>query len=123
MFENPDSPVLKLVATGMGPVKTPAHVRCVEIQTGENGFEPAAILAALHAEGLHRILIEGGGATVSRFIEANALDCLHLLIAPLLIGSGRSGIELPPIDRLADARRLSMTSFPIGGEVVVAVQF
>jgi len=123
MFEKPDAPVLQLVATGLAPVKTPVHVRRVEIQSGENGFEPAAILAALHAEGLQRILIEGGGATVSRFIEANALDCLHLLIAPLLIGSGRSGIELPPIDRLAEAGRLSMTSFPIGGEVVVAVRF
>ena len=30
---------------------------------------------------------------------------LHLLVAPVIIGSGKSGLSLPPIDRLADALR------------------
>ena len=52
------------------------------------GLDIAAVLAALAARGLRRILVEGGGITVSRFLAAGALDRLHVTIAPLLIGSG-----------------------------------
>jgi diaminohydroxyphosphoribosylaminopyrimidine deaminase / 5-amino-6-(5-phosphoribosylamino)uracil reductase len=51
------------------------------------------------------ILIEGGAWTVSSFIAARAVDRLHVLVAPLIIGSGKTGLSLPPIDRLADALR------------------
>jgi riboflavin biosynthesis pyrimidine reductase len=35
---------------------------------------PAAIVEALFAKGLRRILIEGGARTIATFIEANCLD-------------------------------------------------
>ena len=38
-----------------------------------------------------RNLIEGGGRTVSMFLEANLLDRLQMAIAPLIIGEGRPG--------------------------------
>jgi len=59
----------------------------------------------LFARGLKRILIEGGAWTVSSFIAARAVDRLHLLVAPVIIGSGKSGLSLPPIERLGDALR------------------
>ena len=74
---------------------------------------PAAVLAALRAAGLYRILVEGGGRTVSRFLEAGVLDRLHVGVAPLLIGSGRPGLELGPIRDLAEARRPRVRSFPM----------
>jgi diaminohydroxyphosphoribosylaminopyrimidine deaminase / 5-amino-6-(5-phosphoribosylamino)uracil reductase len=71
-----------------------------------NGMlSPLSIIAQLHARGMGRILVEGGSRTISRFIEARALDRLHVLVAPLIIGSGRVGLELPPIATLDQALR------------------
>ena len=55
--------------------------------------------------GMRRILIEGGATTVSAFIEADAVDRLHVLVAPVILGSGITGLSLPPIQRLDEARR------------------
>jgi diaminohydroxyphosphoribosylaminopyrimidine deaminase / 5-amino-6-(5-phosphoribosylamino)uracil reductase len=66
---------------------------------------PQAIVDALFARGLKRILIEGGAWTVSSFIAARAVDRLHVLVAPVILGSGKTGLSLPPIDKLADALR------------------
>ena len=48
---------------------------------------------------------EGGGITVSRFLQAGLLDRLHVTVAPMLIGSGRPALTLPPIGTLAQALR------------------
>jgi riboflavin-specific deaminase-like protein len=66
---------------------------------------PQAILAALGALGFRRILIEGGAGTISRFIDAGAVDRLHLLVGQVIIGSGQTGLMLNPIGRLTEARR------------------
>jgi riboflavin-specific deaminase-like protein len=72
----------------------------------ENGrIKPAAIIDAVGGLGFRRILVEGGADTVSRFLDARLLDRLHLLVAPLIIGSGPVGISLSAIDGLADALR------------------
>ena len=82
------------------------------------GFAPAAVIAALRAAGCRRVLIEGGGVTVSRFLQARSLDRLHLLVAPLLIGSGRPGLSLPPILTLDEAIRPPCRSFRCGEDML-----
>ena len=104
------------------PESLPAHVELVRMETGDRGFSPHEVIEALNQRGLKRLLIEGGAITVSRFVDANALDRLHLLIAPLLIGSGPSGITLPEIERLADARRPPMRCYRLGDELLVDVE-
>ena len=54
------------------------------------------LVRLLHARGCSRIFVEGGGVTVSMFLEANLLDRLQMAIAPLIIGDGRPAIRLPP---------------------------
>lgn len=110
---------LHLVGPGLKLSPVPDHVRRVVIETGDAGFEPATIVRTLNDFGHQRILVEGGGVTVSRFIEAGLLDRLHLLIAPLLIGSGRPGINLPVIERLSQAPRRPMRAYPCGDELIV----
>lgn len=84
----------------------PKDIEIVPIRVGADGrFAPGDVLTALGGLGFRRILIEGGAATVSAFIAANVLDRLHVLVAPLLIGSGPTGIALPAIDKLDAARR------------------
>ncbi len=85
---------------------TPAPYEVVTLPVvGSDGFDPAAVLDALRARGLRRVLVEGGGVTVSRFLQAGLLDRLHVTVAPLLIGSGRPALTLPPIETLAEALR------------------
>jgi len=86
-------------AGGMSGVET------VTVTAHGGALDPFAIVAALADLGLRRLLIEGGATTVSRFVDAGAVDRLHILVAPLLIGSGQSGLELNPIDQLKLARR------------------
>lgn len=78
----------------------------VRIPRGDDGrLPPDRIVAALFALGFGRLLIEGGASTVSQFMDASAIDRLHVLVAPVILGSGKTGLGLAPIGRLADARR------------------
>jgi riboflavin-specific deaminase-like protein len=83
------------------------------------GLCPSAIVQALANAGLRRILIEGGSQTISRFIAARALDRLHLLIAPMIIGAGKMGLELSPIQTLQEALRPRMIPHQAGDEVLL----
>lgn len=114
--------VLHLVGTDADPAVAPSGVERIRIPVGPDGVCPRQVLDVLAARGLKRVLVEGGGVTVSRFLAAGALDYLHLLIAPLIIGSGRPGIRLAPIERLAEARRPPMRSFPLGDELLVELR-
>ena len=82
------------------------------------GFEPEAVLEALRSRGFRRVLVEGGGVTVSRFLEAGLLDRLHLTVAPILMGSGRPGITLPPIETLDQALRPPCRHFSLGDDLL-----
>lgn len=84
---------------------------------------PGDIVAALHAQGFRRILVEGGATTVSAFLAAGALHRLHLSIAPIVIGSGPVGINLPPIDELDGALRPGAVTHQLGGDVVFDCEF
>jgi riboflavin-specific deaminase-like protein len=85
----------------------PSHdgIETIMVPRTHERLSPQAIVEALFARGLRRILIEGGAWTVSSFIAARAVDRLHVLVAPVILGSGKTGLSLPPIDRLADALR------------------
>jgi diaminohydroxyphosphoribosylaminopyrimidine deaminase / 5-amino-6-(5-phosphoribosylamino)uracil reductase len=85
----------------------PAGVRPVVLSRTGGSICPAAIVRQLFAFGLRRILIEGGSDTISRFIDAGVVDRLHVLLSPILLGSGRAGLELAPIASVAQAIRPS----------------
>lgn len=70
-------------------------------------LDPCAIVKGLFDLGLVSMLVEGGAHTISSFLAARALDRLHVLVAPVILGSGKPGLQLPPIARLADALRPS----------------
>lgn len=86
-----------------GPVP-PGADAIVVARTGQL-MAPAEIVAALFARGLRRILIEGGATTVSSFIDAGVVDRLHVLVAPIILGSGTTGLSLTPIRGLDEAFR------------------
>jgi riboflavin-specific deaminase-like protein len=84
---------------------------------------PSTIRSALRRCGFRLVLVEGGAVTLSRFLQADCLDRLHVLVAPLVFGSGQAGIVLPPIARVNEARRVSMRAFTLGDEVLLDCGF
>ena len=96
----------------------PADVEIVRLQSFQRRIAPDAILSALHERGLRRILIEGGAETVSRFLIAGCLDRLHVLVAPIIIGTGRPSFNLPPIESLQEALRAPTKIHQLDGDVL-----
>ncbi|MFB2549979.1 RibD family protein [Ensifer soli] len=90
----------------------------VHLPRRANGIDPRDMRDALAARGLERLLVEGGGRTIARFIDAGLVDRLHVAVAPLIIGSGPTGISLPPIDRLDAARRPLTEVYALGSDIV-----
>ncbi len=83
-----------------------------------SGLDPEEILRELRQRNLACILIEGGARTISRFVDAGAVDRLHVAISPMIIGSGPSGMHLPPIERLADAYRPDARVYNLGSDIL-----
>ena len=112
--------VRRLVMTGAGHAPhAAAGVEVVRLPADDGRIAPAAILAALAARGLRRILIEGGADTVSRFLAAGCLDRLHVVVAPIILGAGPASVTLPPIERVDQALRPPMRAHLLGDEVLL----
>ena len=98
----------------------PAGVETVLLPVNASGhFNLSDVAKALNALGFDTVLIEGGARIVSQAIDAGIVDRLHLMISPVIIGSGKTGLDLAPIDHLKDALRPDVTVIPLGaGEVL-----
>ncbi|ANB03718.1 RibD family protein [Ectothiorhodospira sp. BSL-9] len=117
-------PTLLLVGWDVGPVGgLPEHVSALPVDTDQDSgrIRPQQVVTQLAEVGYRRVLVEGGGVTVSRFLEAGLLDRLHLLVAPMVIGSGRPGLSLPPIDTLDQALRPRVRRFACGEDTLFDV--
>jgi riboflavin-specific deaminase-like protein len=97
----------------------PSGVERIPIAPHDGQLAPAAIIAALAARGFRRILVEGGADTVSRFVAARCLDRLHVVVAPIILGSGRPSLTLTPIERVDQAVQAPMRAHVLGGDVLL----
>lgn len=88
---------------------TPSCGDAIALPAERGRVDPAAIARALFDRGLRRILVEGGASTVSEFINARMVDRIHLLVAPIILGSGTTGLSLAPIAGLDQALRPATT--------------
>jgi riboflavin-specific deaminase-like protein len=98
----------------------PGAAEVIGLPCSNDRLDPADILATLRARGIRRLFIEGGGRTVSRFLEAGCLDRLQLCIAPVLIGSGREALGVSPIATMDEALRLEPQMVPMGRDWLFA---
>ena len=94
-----------LVRSADAASQIPAGVEEVRLAAHGRTLAPEDIVAALFARGVRSILIEGGAWTVSQFIDAGAVDRLHVMVAPMILGSGKAGLQLRPIAKLQEAYR------------------
>jgi riboflavin-specific deaminase-like protein len=108
-----------LVVHAQGVVTAaPGNAEILLVPHTDGRLDLRALLEALHARGLYAVFVEGGGATVSGFLEAGLLDRLHVAIASLVTGSGRPGLSLPARDKIADCLRPAHRVFTMGGDVL-----
>jgi riboflavin biosynthesis pyrimidine reductase len=111
--------VRRLLITAEGSrVTQPPGVEIIALPAKDGNIPPSAIVASLTRAGMRRMLIEGGADTVSRFIAARCLDRLHVTVAPVMLGAGGPGIELPPLERADQAHRMPVRVHMIEDDVL-----
>lgn len=97
--------------TGMG------RAPIVTVEDTPDGMDLHGVLRLLRDRGCYRVFVEGGGVTVSMFLQAGLLDRLQMAIAPLIIGSGRPAIRVPARSALSECRRPRYRVFRMGDDV------
>jgi diaminohydroxyphosphoribosylaminopyrimidine deaminase/5-amino-6-(5-phosphoribosylamino)uracil reductase len=92
----------------------------IEVAEGQGGLDPRAMLAALGARGIGRVLCEGGGQFAAALLGAGLVDRLALFTAGCAIGAdGRPAVGPMGLARLADAPRLALIGHEaLGGDVL-----
>lgn len=129
LFTDGEAPTLRLVS---GQYRKPVHpevpdgvtdIPCLGNPDDESPVDPRQILAVLADHGLRKLFVEGGGVTVSAFLHAGLLNRLHVMVAPMIIGSGRPALSLPEIDVLDDALRPRAQLVNLGSDMLFDLDF
>ena len=81
-------------------------------------MSPRTIVRFLASRGMRRLFVEGGGITVSKFLEDSAVHRLHVAVAPLLVGQGIHALQLPGSDTMANAQRPPHAIYRMGDDVL-----
>lgn len=97
-----------------------AGVKVLQVHAlGEDRPELSDVLAALAAEGLDRIFVEGGGQVAASFLRCGLVDRLEWFRAPMIIGGeGRPGIGSLALAALSEAPKLRRLDVrPVGPDL------
>jgi diaminohydroxyphosphoribosylaminopyrimidine deaminase / 5-amino-6-(5-phosphoribosylamino)uracil reductase len=109
----------RLLVTAQGTQHaTDADVEVIALPAADGRIAPSAILAALAKRGMRRVLVEGGANTVSTFLAAGCLDRLHVIVAPIILGSGRASFILPAVERADQALRTPTRTFRLDDDIL-----
>jgi len=82
----------KLVYCASGTVAE-ARDRLGPVATVVDGGQPVdlrRLCEDLHARGIRRLMVEGGGTVHTQFLTADLADELHLVVAPFFVGDSRA---------------------------------
>lgn len=101
-----------------GETRLTTQATALSLPAPAAAIDPAEVLGLLAARGLTRILVEGGGCTVGRFVDAGLLDRLQLAISPLILGGGRPALPIAPAARLDLALRPPCRHFRMGDDML-----
>jgi 5-amino-6-(5-phosphoribosylamino)uracil reductase len=75
------------------PAVEKARDRLGAVATIVDGGQPVdfqAMVEDLHARGVCRLMVEGGGMIHTQFLTAHLVDELHLVVAPFFVGDSRA---------------------------------
>lgn len=102
------------------PARVAALASRAEVwKLGRGRVELAQLLQRLHARGVERLLVEGGGETNWGFVHEDLLDELHVTLAPTLLG----GRDAPTLLEgagfaMAQRRRLRLLEANVVGDEI-----
>ena len=120
VFSDREAPTVRATIAGSAAAAA-ARARgedVLEVRALRETLDLADLLEQLRARGHCRIFVEGGGVTVSSFLEAGLLDRLHITVAPLLIGEGRPALRISPRLQLRDCLRLHHRVYRAGLDIL-----
>jgi riboflavin-specific deaminase-like protein len=119
LFRDGAAPTLRVsLRSDLAPLAGEAGLQELVVGGSATELDLRDLLQQLWARGCRRVLVEGGGITVSRFLQSGLLDRLQLAVAPLLIGSGRPALCLPGTATLADCLRIAPRVFRMGDDIL-----
>lgn len=118
VFSDASAPTLLVCEEARSTAGPRGRAEILGVPLGASGLDLEALLRALHARGLYAVFVEGGGKTVSAFLERGLLDRLQIAIAPLITGTGRPGIRLGARERIDECLRLPHRVFTMGDDVL-----
>ncbi|MDG4555691.1 MAG: RibD family protein [Candidatus Competibacter sp.] len=118
LFQDRTAPTLLVCDEALADRPGPGHAGVIGIPRDGDRLDLPEIVRRLHERGLFGIFIEGGGLTVSAFLQADLLDRLQIAVAPLIIGSGRLGVTLPAIEDLSQGLRPRHRRYAMGEDVL-----
>lgn len=117
VFTDSAAPTVVVHAEGV-TAPAPGNAEVLYVPAAEGNLRLDVLLIRLQERGWSTVFVEGGGETVSRFLEAGLLDRLHIAIAPLVTGAGTRGLSLPARERIADCLRPAHRVFTMGADVL-----
>lgn len=118
----PDAPLWLIhnAALVPDPALLASGAECVPCAMGESGLDLRAMLQALGAKGLTRVLCEGGGHLAAGLLRAGLVDQIVVFSAGVVIGAeGRAGLGAMDLSTLVEAPRFQLQRVtPVGADVM-----
>ena len=106
------SKVAQLQAKGVETWEIPVN--------NDHRMDLGALLKKIGEEGMTSLLVEGGATVFTTFLQSHAVHKLHVFIAPMALGSGRSSIGDLGIQSLQQALRLQEVEMrQMNGDVLI----
>ncbi len=118
VFHDRAAPTLLVCAKELADRTAPGGVEIIGVSVQDGRLNLQEVVQQLHKRQWFGVFVEGGGLTVSAFLEHRLLDRLQVTVAPLIIGSGRSGLWLPPIQDLSQGLRPRHRRYVMGEDVL-----
>ena len=124
VFTDEAAPTLWVVGEGSDRSKSVPGRDGVDVLTlpDSDAFAPGRLVQALARRGLGRVLIEGGGVTVSRFLHEQALHRLYVTVAPVLLGDGIPGLRFAGTPVMRDALRPPVRRAALGEDTLFELE-
>lgn len=93
--------------------------RVLRISPGDSGaLDLTDLLTRLRSRGIQSLLVEGGGATITSFLQRSLVDRLVICISPKIVGCGIDAVGDLGVTELSNALTFSQSSFaPLGPDV------
>ena len=76
----------------------------------------------LHDKGKQTIYIEGGGRTISYFMNKNILNKIHICLCPIILGGGRPSFVPDKYIKLNNQKSFKPNHYQMGNDILFDIK-